>query len=120
MDWNEEQQRRFDELRHREMIGPLDDAEQRELDSLRAQLEAAEAHDLQAALDQMQQAQEAGEAYLNEIQTRNEALATLVQQHEQLLSEAKAWLATFEQRRLVLQERYTNLTGEALPKSSQS
>lgn len=115
MDWNEEQQQRFDALRQRELAGPLSDTDQQELKTLRAVLEHAEAHYLSPALDQMQRAQHASAAHLAEIQAHNEALATLVQQHEHLLREAQSWLATFEQRRLVLQERYTRLTGEPLP-----
>jgi hypothetical protein len=91
MDWNEEQQRRFNVLRQHELAGPLNPAEQQELNTLFNSLQHAEAQDLAPALEQMQQTQQ-HERNLADLQIRNEALAALVQQHEQLLGEAHAWL----------------------------
>jgi Mg2+ and Co2+ transporter CorA len=112
MAWTQEQQQRFDELRRRELTAPLQDAEQRELWTLQEALEAEEARYLAPALEQMQREQEAGEQALLDAQRRNEELAQLAQQHEQLIGEAHQWLTQFDQRRLVLQERFNALTGE--------
>lgn len=90
MAWTQEQQARFDDLRQRELLAPLPDDEQRELAALRAVLEAEEADYLEPALDQMQHEQEAHERSLADTERRNEALAQLAQQYEQLIGEAAA------------------------------
>jgi hypothetical protein len=115
MSWDEEKQRQFDQLRARELEGSLSEEEQHALDALLAILDAEEARYLAPALERMDQATQQRAAQLAALQVRNEELAALVRQHEQLLREARSWLATFEQRRLVLQDRYTRLTGAPLP-----
>lgn len=118
MSWDAEKQRQFDQLRSRELEGPLSDDEQRILDSLLALLDAEEARYLAPAIERMDQAAHHQEAQLAALQVRNEELATLVRQHEHLLHEAQAWLTAFEQRRRGLQDRYTRLTGTPLPTES--
>lgn len=120
MEWTEETQRRFDELRQRELAGPFGEAEQRELTTLYAALEADEARSLGPTIERMGRAQQAVDTELVARQTRNEELATLVQQQEQLIAEARAWLVQFERRRLLLQERYTRLIREMPPAASRS
>lgn len=115
MDWSAQTQHRFDDLRQRELIGPLSAEEQRELAALLAILDADEARTLAPTLARMDREAAQREAQLTALQIRNEELAALAGQHEQLLSEAKSWLASFEQRRLVLQDRYTRLAAEPLP-----
>lgn len=115
MSWDAERQRQFDELRARELDGPLSEDDRRSLDALRATLEAEEARYLAPAIEQLEHQSREREAQLTALQVRNEELAALVQQHEQLLREAQSWLAVFEQRRLVLERRYTQLTGSPLP-----
>lgn len=118
MNWNTETQQRFDTLRERELHGPLSEEEQQELDALVSALEADEARYLAPAIERMEQAAREHEAQLAALQIRNENLAALARQHEQLLSEARDWLSSFEQRRLVLQNRYARLTEEPLPTES--
>jgi len=120
MEWTEETQQRFDELRQRELAGPLGDVEQGELARLYAALEADEARYLGPTIERMGRAQQAADTELAARQTRNEELATLVQQQEQLIAEARAWLAQFERRRLLLQERYARLRRKAPPAASRS
>ena len=115
MDWNEAMQHRFDDLRQRELLGPLSAEEQGELAALLATLEADEALSLAPALARMDQETQQREAQLAAIQIRNEELAALARQHEQLLSEATSWLRSFEQRRLILHDRYARLAEEPLP-----
>lgn len=115
MTWDAEKQRDFDALRARELEGPLSGAEQHALDELLAILDADEALYLAPTIERMAQEAQQREVQLATLQVRNEELAALVQQHEQLLREARTWLVAFEQRRLVLQDRYTRLTGTSLP-----
>jgi hypothetical protein len=115
MVWDTETQRRFDSLRERQLNGELSTAEQHELDALLAALDAKEAGYLAPAIARMDQKLHQAEAQLAALQIRNEELAALARQHEQLLSEAASWLEQFDQRRLVLQDRYARLTGEPLP-----
>jgi hypothetical protein len=115
MVWDAETQRRFDSLRERQLNGELSAAEQHELDALLAALDAEEANYLTPAIARIDQELHQAEAQLAALQIRNEELAALARQHEQLLSEAASWLEQFDQRRLVLQNRYARLTGEPLP-----
>ena len=115
MDWNEAMQHRFDDLRQRELLGPLSAEEQGELVALLATLDADEAISLAPVLARMDQEAQQREAQLAAIQMRNEELAALARQHEQLLREAKSWLRSFEQRRLLLHDRYARLAEEPLP-----
>jgi len=115
MAWDAETQRRFDSLRERQLNGELRAAEQHELDALLAALDAEEASYLAPAIARRDQELHQAEAQLAALQIRNEELAALARQHEQLLSEAASWLEQFDQRRIVLQDRYARLTGEPLP-----
>jgi hypothetical protein len=115
MAWDAATQQRFDTLRHRELAGVLSAEERHELDGLLATLDAEEARSLGPAIARLDQEADQQERQLAALQIRNEDLAALVRQHEQLLTEAKGWLASFEQRRLVLQDRYARLAGAALP-----
>lgn len=115
MAWNAETQCHFDSLRERQLNGELSAAEQHELDALLAALDAEEASYLAPAIARRDQELHQAEAQLAALQIRNEELAALARQHEQLLSEAASWLEQFDQRRIVLQDRYARLTGEPLP-----
>lgn len=115
MKWDEATQRRFDHLRERHLVGELSVAEQHELDTLLTLLDAEEASYLAPAIARMDQERHQAETQLTALQIRNEELAALARQHEQLLSEAASWLEQFDQRRLVLRDRYARLTGEPLP-----
>jgi hypothetical protein len=110
MSWTPEQQQRLDLLRRQELTSPLDDAEQAELATLLSALEADEARYLEPALARMRQDATRAESALAATHAQNEALATLAQQQAQLLADARAWLATFDARRVTLQKRYASLT----------
>jgi hypothetical protein len=115
MDWSEHTQRRFDDLRQRERIGPLSAEDQRERAALLAILDADEARTLAPTLARMDREAAQREAQRTALQVRNEELAALAGPHAQLLREATSWLTSFAQRRLVLQDRYTRLAAEPLP-----
>jgi chromosome segregation ATPase len=118
MVWDTETQRRFNSLRERQLSGELSAAEQHELDELLAVLDAEEASYLAPAIAHMDEELHRADAQLAALQIRNEELAALARQHEQLLSEAASWLEQFDQRRIVLQNRYARLAGEPLPTES--
>ncbi len=110
MAWSDEQQQRFDTLRLRALSTDLSPAEQAELDALQTQLADAWPLDLEA----LQTEQADLRTRLTRAQTENEALAQLLNQQEQLVAEARQWLARFESRHQQLRQTYTHLTGETL------
>ena len=114
MTWSIEQQQRFDTLRLRALSADLSPAEQAELEALQAQL--ADAWPLDFATLQNEQADL--RKRLTRAQTENEALAQLLVQQEQLVAEARQWLARFESRHQQLRQAYTHLTGETLTPTS--
>ena len=114
MDWNDEQQKRFNDLRRRELKGKLNTAEQTELAEIIAFLEEEEARYLGPAVARMEKEQTVMMERLQKLQTDNEELAKLVHQQEQLVLEARRWLADFRQRHEQIRSTYTQLTGEIL------
>jgi predicted nuclease with TOPRIM domain len=114
MKWTAEQQTLFDELRARKLAGTLTTEEQARLDELTQMLEAEETRYLAPAVAQMRAEQTVLREQLETLQTDNEALARLLNQQEQLVADARHWLAQFEQRHSQIQQAYTRLTGEVL------
>lgn len=120
MPWNAEKQTQFDALRARERAGPLTAQEAAALAELVATLEVDEARRYASAVDRMRAEQAALREQLGKVQTENEALAKLLNQQEQLVTDARRWLAQFEQRHRLIQQAYTHLTGEVLPSAASS
>jgi len=120
MHWNAEKQTQFDQLRARELAGTLTAAEAAELAELVATLEADEARRYAPAVERVRAEQAALRERLRKLQTENEELATLLNQQEQLVADARRWLAQFEQRHRLIQQAYTRLTGEVLPSAASS
>ena len=114
MDWNDEQQARFDDLRRRELAGTLTADEQAELAEIMAILEADEARYLGPVIARMKMEQATMQERLQKLQSDNEELAKLLHQQEQLALEARRWLSDFRQRHEHIRETYTQLTGEVL------
>ena len=114
MNWNAEMQTRFDQLRARELAGTLLAQEEAELMELVATLEADEARRLAPALAQMRAEQRGLREQLRALQTENEELAKLLGQQEQLVTDARRWLAQFQERHLVILQAYARITGQAL------
>ena len=114
MNWTDEQQALFDELRARELTGTLTPEDQVRLAELIQVLEAEEARYLAPVAARMRAEQSALRKQLETLQTENEALARLLNQQEQLVADARHWLAQFERRHIQIQQSYTRLTGEVL------
>lgn len=85
MEWNDTHQKRFDELRIRDLSGTLTAEEQAELAAGYAFLEQEEKLYLEPAIAQMDVEQAAMRERLEMVQADNEKLANLFYQQEQLL-----------------------------------
>ncbi len=114
MNWTTERQALCDELRACELAGTLTSEEQARLAELTQALENEEARYLEPVAAQMQAEQAALRERLEALQANNEALARLLNQQEQLVADARRWLAQFEERHRQIQQAYTCLTGEVL------
>ena len=114
MRWDTKMQARFDELRKGELAGTLTAQAEAELAQLVTFLETDEKDRLAPALDQLRSEQVTLRTRLQELQSKNEALAQLFSQQEQLVVDARQWLAQFEQRHRLIRQSYSRLTGEVL------
>jgi hypothetical protein len=114
MNWSDEKQSRFDDLRQRELAGTLSAADRQELDALTALLTQAADISLLPAITRVQHEQAELEARLLKQQHENEELAMLLHQQEQLTAESRQWLRDFDRRHTQIRETYTRLTGEVL------
>lgn len=117
MDWNDDKQARFDELRIRELHSTLNVTERTELADMLATLETSEAVYLDTTIARMEEEQKFLKERLQKVQSDNEELAKLLTQQEQLAVEARRWLNEFQQRHQQIQATYTQLTGEILTAS---
>jgi predicted nuclease with TOPRIM domain len=114
MNWSDEKQARFDDLRQRELAGTLSVADQQELASLTTMLTQAADEALLPATERLQRDLTELEARLQQRQDENEELAKLLHQQEQLTAESQQWLRDFDRRHAQIRETYTRLTGEVL------
>ena len=80
MNWSDEKQARFDQLRQRELAGTLSAADQQELEALTAILTQAADDALLPAITRLQRERVELEARLQQRQHENEELAKLLQQ----------------------------------------
>ncbi len=114
MEWNEATQARFDELRYKQLSGNLNENEQEELTQLTAIVLADEEKYLAPAITRMESENETTREQIDKLQNENVYLARIVIQQEQLVQDAKRWLAEFERRHSVLQRAYKQLANETL------
>lgn len=114
MNWSDEQQVRFDELRQQELAGTLNEAEIEELEALTALLTQEADEALLSPIDRLRNEQTVLETRLQQRQQENEELAKLMQQQEQLTAESRQWLRDFDRRHAQIRKTYTRLTGEVL------
>lgn len=114
MDWSDEQQLRFDDLREHDLAGTLTDAERYELAMLMTVLTEAADEALLPAITKLQREQEVLELRLQQRQSGNEELAKLLHQQERLTAESRQWLRDFDRRHAYIHKTYTQLTGEVL------
>lgn len=112
MTWDQSMQTRLDQLRLLELKGTLTDEERTELAKLVAALESDQVRYLAPAIERMCAEQEVLQRRLSNLQTENEELARLLNQQEQLVADARRWLAQFEQRHRQIQQAYARLSGQ--------
>jgi len=112
MQWTEEMQLRFNELRPKELAGTLSAEEKHELAELFAVIEADEKQYLAGAMTRLREEDALTQAQIEKRQQENMALAQIVSQQEQLIADARRWLAEFEQRHKMIRQSYIQLTGE--------
>jgi len=99
MSWTKETQAKLDRLREKELAGTLTDAEQAELAALMAEVEAEEAQSLTPAMARLRGDVEVLIREVRGVESRNEELARLVAQQQQLAADARRFLAEFDHRR---------------------
>ncbi len=114
VEWTKELAGRFTELRRRELSGTLSSMEEIELTKLISSIEADESAHVSKTVARMNSEQTTMLLRLQSLQVDNENLAKVLNQQEQLVSDARKWLAEFERRHNLIQQSYTRLTGEIL------
>lgn len=112
MTWNDDTERRFTDLRLRELSGTLTDTEQTELEQMVAEIEEAEADALKESAERWQVERERLQEKLHQSEAENDELLQLLVQQEKLVADARRWLREFEQRHDLLQDNYNRLVGE--------
>ena len=114
VEWTKELEERFTKLRQRELSGTLNATEEIELTELISLIERDESAQLTKAIVRMNLEQTTMRLRLQSLRIDNENLAKVLNQQEQLVSDARKWLAEFEKRHNLIQQSYTRLTGEIL------
>ncbi len=104
---------RLDELRLKQISGALTAVEEEELVQLTEALENSES--LNKYFAHVAAENKTLQAKLEALQEENESLAQLAIQQEQLVADARRWLAEFDQRNSQIQKNYVRLTGDASP-----
>jgi hypothetical protein len=94
--WNDEKQRQLDALREKEFAGTLTADEQQQLELLFAEIEAEEEEMLRPAMERMERECQQKQAEIARLKRKNDLLADLAAQREQLLQRARAALQEFQ------------------------
>jgi hypothetical protein len=115
MSWTKETQARLDDFREKELAGALAAAEQPELVALMALVEAEEAQSLAPATTRLRDDVEELVREVHGVEIRNEELARLLAQQQQLAADARRFLAEFDQRRSSLLDALARVAGGPLP-----
>ena len=115
MSWTKETQARLDHLREQELAGALTAAEQPELAAFMAEVETEEAQALAPAMTRLRDDVEALTEEVRGVESRNEELARLLAQQQQLAADARRFLAEFDQRRATLLDALARVAGGPLP-----
>ncbi len=111
--WDEDKQRRLDDLRRRESLEVLSLDEREILDQLLHEVEAAEAAVLQPTLGRLYAEQRDLQAGISRLEQQNASLTVLASQYEDLLRRARAQLAGFTQERETLRAAYEHALQDA-------
>jgi hypothetical protein len=115
MSWTQETQARLDHLREKELAGALPAAEKFELAALMAEVEAEEARALAPEMTRLRDDVEALGQEVRGVESRNEDLARLLAQQQQLAADARRFLAEFDQRRASILDALARVAGGPLP-----
>ena len=115
--WNEDKQKRFDELRIGEAGGTLSDAERAELEVLFAELDALEAETMRPALERQQQRQAKLQKEKEQLEASVDQLEEIVSEQEQLLADAQEYLNRLRTKRMAIADKYYQITGHSLSMS---
>ena len=115
MSWTKEMQARLDHLRDKELAGALTAAEASELAALMATVEEEEAQTLAPAMTHLRDNVEALIGEVRGVESRNEELARLLAQQQQLAADARRFLAEFDQRRETILDALARVAGGPLP-----
>jgi hypothetical protein len=112
--WNEDKQRKFDELRRREFEETLTEAERRHLAQLLDELDREEWERLRPTIEKYQREQEAAQEKLDSTRLENAALEAIISKQEALLARVREQLALFRNEYQSLQAEYERATGQRL------
>ena len=114
MQWTEEMQLRFNELRPKELARTLSAEEKGELAALFSVIEADEKQYLAGAMTRLCEENALQQAQIEKRQQETMELARIISQQEQLLADAHRWLAEFDHRHRMIRQSYAQLTGKEL------
>lgn len=112
MKWTAEVAERFSELRQKELAGTLSAEEKDELAALFAVIEADEKLYLAGAMTRLREEDALLQAQIEKRQQENMELAHIISQQEQLIADARRWIAEFERRHLSIQQSFAELTNK--------
>ena len=107
--WNDEKQHRFDALRLKEAQGVLSDAELQELQAFFAELEAEETGTLKKGMEQLDARLDVFRAEKGRVEAKNEHLAAIVAEQEQLLADAREYLTNLRRKQAALHARLSEV-----------
>lgn len=112
--WNENKQQQFDELRQRELAGPLTEEEQRQLAQLLEELDREDEAYLRPAFERSLQRQRELDTEIARKEARNAALAALAERQAQIQARARAQLEALCSEQAALDREYERTMGESL------
>jgi chromosome segregation ATPase len=112
--WNAVKQRQLNELRQREQEGSLTDEEHQALEQLLHEMEQEEWARLRPALERLRQEQKRLQEEYGRLRAKNAVLATLAEQHEDLLARARVQLVGLLSEHEVLKTEYERIAGQPL------
>ena len=111
--WNDEKSRRFDHLRREQAHRALTEAEQADLASLVAELDAEEVQALKPALDRLTREADELRARKAQVEAHARELERIVEQQERLLAEAHAYAERLRKTRNALADEFQRVRTSA-------
>lgn len=118
--WDEVKQRQLNDLRRREQDRELTEEESQSLEHLLHEIEEEEWASLRPTLERWRQEQTRLQQEYGRLRSQNAILASLAEQHEDLLARARVQLAGLLSEHEVLKSEYERMTGLPLTQSPPS